>query len=144
MSFIKNFLQWFALKPKLDDISAKPPLIEEANFWWCSLGENVGTEISGKGQKFARPCIIYKKLSPFTFMIIPCSTQIKEGSWFFKFSHNDIEQIAVLSQARIIDYRRLKNKIGTLDEKDFNDISDAFIKLYTVKKITKKKSLPNK
>ena len=129
MSFVKNFLEWFVFKPKLDSKITQPPLVEEATFWWAFLGENIGTEISGKGEKFARPCIIYKKFSRYTFMVIPCSTQIKEGSWFVKFVQNNKEQIAVLSQARVIDYRRLHNKIGTLDKADFQRVRSQFLDL---------------
>jgi hypothetical protein len=62
-------------------------------------------------------------------MVIPCSTKIKEGSWFVKFVQNNKEQIAVLSQARVIDYRRLHNKIGTLDKVDFHRVKSQFLDL---------------
>ena len=67
----KDFLRWFKLKPKLDNRNHKPPLISEGQIWWCHLGENIGTEINGKGKSFTRPVIIFKKLSQFTFLAIP-------------------------------------------------------------------------
>ena len=130
-TFIKNFLDWFTIKPKLDKSNHLPPLVQEGHFWWCYCGSNIGTEIDGKGQNLARPCVIYKKLSRYTFLVIPCSTKIKEGSWFVRFVHGGVEQVAVLSQIRVIDYRRLKNKIGEMDLKDFEDICKAFDNLYS-------------
>jgi mRNA interferase MazF len=130
MTFIKNFLSWSILKPKLDIQSHKPPLVQEGDFWWCYFGENIGIEISGKNIQFTRPAVIYKKLSQYTFLVIPCSTKIKEGSWFVKFIHNSVIQVAILSQIRIIDYRRLKNKIGRLDDADYANIIKGFNSLY--------------
>jgi mRNA interferase MazF len=131
MNFIKNFLDWSIIKPKLDIQNHKPSMVQERDFWWCYFGENIGVEISGKSIQFTRPAIIYKKLSAFTFLVIPCSTKIKDGTWFIKFTHNTITQVAILSQIRIIDYRRLKNKIGRLDDNDFNEITNGFDSLYS-------------
>jgi mRNA interferase MazF len=131
-TFAKNFVDWFNLKPKLDISNNQPPLVDEGQIWWCHLGENIGTEISGKGQKYTRPVVIYKKLSRYTFLVIPCSTKLKEGSWFVKFVHKNIEQIAVLNQIRIIDYRRLDDKIGILSVDDFDAIKTGFKKLYSI------------
>ena len=133
MSLIKNFTNWFNLKPKLNNNDHQPPFVEEGHFWWCYCGDNIGTEINGKGQELARPYVIYKKLSRYTFLAIPCSTQLKTGSWFVRFVHGGNEQIAVLSQIKVIDYRRLKNKIGLIDEQDFENICTAFDELYSKK-----------
>jgi len=48
-NFIKNFLNWFNLKSQLDQNNHKPPSVSEGQIWWCYLGENIGTEVSGKG-----------------------------------------------------------------------------------------------
>ncbi len=49
MSFIKNFLDWFTLKPKLDQKNIRP-LFNEREIWWCSIGINIGCETDGKNQ----------------------------------------------------------------------------------------------
>lgn len=129
--FIKKFTEWFSLKPKLDKQNHKPPSVSEGQIWWCHLGENIGTEISGKGEKFTRPVIIFKKISGYTYLIIPTSTQIKSGSWFVFFVHKNIEMVACLHQIRIIDYRRLFNRKGFLEESDFEKIKQEFNNFYT-------------
>ena len=128
--FIKNFTDWFKLKPKLDDRSHKPPLVSQRDIFWCHLGENIGTEISGKSHLYTRPVIIFKKLSRHTFLVIPTSTKIKTGSWFVYFTHRKIEMVACLHQIKIIDYRRLQTLIGKLDNKDFQNIKTGFKELY--------------
>ena len=128
--FIKNFLDWFKVKSKLDKSNHKPPFVEEGNIFWCRIGENVGTEINGKGREFFRPVVILKKLSKYTFMVVPTSTKIKEGSWFVHFVFGEVEMITCLHQARVIDYRRLEDKMGSLSEQDFEIIKKGFINLY--------------
>ena len=97
INFKKNFADWFLQKPKIDCNSKKPPFVKEGQIYWCSIGENIGTEISGKGEIFTRPVVIHTKLSKFTFLVIPTSTKIKDGSWFVKFTHNKIRMIACLN-----------------------------------------------
>lgn len=128
-NFIKNFTDWFSLKPKLDKLE-KFPKFQEGDVWWCHIGENIGSEVSGKSKNFTRPVIILKKLSRFQFMIIPCSTKIREGSWFIPFRNREKHQIANLAQARTIDYKRLRTFIGDLDKKDFYDIKKGFLNIY--------------
>ena len=71
MTFIKNFTNWFNLKPKLDNTDHQPPFVEEGHFWWCYCGDNIGTEINGKGQELARPCVIYKNYLVLLFLQFP-------------------------------------------------------------------------
>jgi mRNA interferase MazF len=143
--FIKNFAGWFKLKIKLDSLKHKPPFFKEREVWWCYIGENIGTEISGKGEKYNRPVIIFKKLSQYTFLGIPTTTQLfnekgdeRLGSWFIKIVLNNIEMLAVLNQIRILDYRRMDNKMATLGTFDFQKIGEKFNKLYQYKKYTPK------
>jgi mRNA-degrading endonuclease toxin of MazEF toxin-antitoxin module len=46
------------------------------------------------------------------------------------FIQDSISQIALLSQIKIVDYRRLKNKIGELDDTDFQNIHTQFLLLF--------------
>ena len=130
MSHFKSFIDGFKLKPKLDSLNHKPPFVSERDIWWCHFGENIGTEISGKGDKYNRPAIIYRKLSKYTFLVIPTSTQIKEGSWFVFFNHNNIDMVACLHQIRVIDYRRIERQLGAINEVDFETIKKGFNGLY--------------
>ena len=112
-------------------------MVEEGNVWWCRMGENVGVEINGKGKDFTRPVIIHTKFTATSFLVIPMTTKLeyksgdkKEGSWFTSFRHQGVDNLACLSQIRVVDYRRLKNKMGYLDDKDFGRICVAFEKVY--------------
>jgi len=137
MPFLKNFLDWFKLKPKLDNRNHKPPFVKEGQIWWCHLGENIGTEISGKNEVFTRTVIIFKKLSHFTYLVVPTSTKLnypdgrpKIGSWFVEITQKGVKNLAYLHQIRVIDYRRLENIKGFLDDTDFAKIEEGLLNLY--------------
>lgn len=132
---LKYFLDWFNKKPKLNNSNHRPPFVEEGQIWWCHFGQNIGTEINGKSKDFTRPAIIFTKFSKYAFFVIPTKIKIKNGSWFSSFEFKNTKMTAVLSQTRIIDYRRLQNKIGILDEQDFIKITNDFQNLHA-KKIT--------
>ncbi len=127
---LKDFDNWFKLKPGIHFSNIKSPLVREAQLWWCFIGENIGTEINGKSIKFSRPVIIYQKLSHYTYLVIPVSTQIKSGSWYVPIVFKSNEMVACLNQIRIIDYRRLDDLMGELNNADFSGVKQGFVDLY--------------
>ncbi len=130
MSIIKKFLEWIKLKEKLHSNTHKPPLFKEGEIWWCSLGENIGSEINGKSNLFSRPVLIFKKLSKSTFMGIPTSSQDRKGSWYVQITLGNIKSVIILSQARLLDYKRLSSKIGELDATEMRNVRNKFKSLY--------------
>ncbi len=127
-SFLKNFLEWFKLKPNLDKKNHKPPKFSQGQVWYCYAGENIGVEISGKGREYLRPYLIFKKLDNYNFIGLPFSTKQKVGSRFFKLFFRKKEQIVHLHQPRHFDYRRLKYRLGEIPTEDFLKLKDAFSK----------------
>lgn len=127
---IKRFLEWIGLKEKLHNKEHVPPLFKEGEIWWSYFGENVGSEMDGKGDFFTRPIFILKKYDRFLFLAVPLTTKHKEGSWYFTFTHNRKKQTAVLAQARIINYKRLKELIGKVDSNDYQGVKKAFLELH--------------
>lgn len=127
---IKRFFEWIKLKEKLHNVKKGPPLVKERDLWWVSIGENVGSEINGKNMLFSRPALIIKKLSRGFFLIAPTTSQKKEGSWYVAITLEGRFMYVCLHQIRIIDYRRLSTRLGTLDSNDFDRVKAAFLQLY--------------
>ncbi len=125
MIYIKNFLDWFTLKPKLDNQLVKPPQFSEGQVWWCFCGENIGVEVSGKGKDYLRPFLIFTKLDKFSFVAIPLSTKIKVGSWYFQIKFKNIDQIIMLNQIKFFDYRRLNYKYGEITKQEHESVKKA-------------------
>ena len=137
LNFIKNFGGWFKLKPKLDTKNHIPPFFKEREIWWCIVGENIGSEISGKNSRFTRPVTIYTKLSPYTFLGVPTTTQFfdqngreRNGTWYEKVRISNKNMLAILSQIRIFDYRRLDKVMAQIDSDDFDRIKTKFNLLF--------------
>ena len=127
----KNFNKWNVVKQKLHN-GKKENYFKERDIFWVSIGVNVGFEQDGKGNIFSRPVLIMKKYNKHIFLGIPLSTQIKEGSFFYKFMLNEKPSNALLVQARIYDAKRLENKIGKINQEDFNRLKSKFGELINV------------
>lgn len=115
----KDFKKWHKNK---EDIHNERPRVffHEREIWFCYLGVNIGFEQDGQGDKFLRPVVILRKFNNEVFWGVPLTKTKKEGKYYFKFSFNSDEQsIAIISQLRLIDAKRLLYKIGDINEKDF-------------------------
>ncbi len=133
MSIIKRFLEWIKLKEKLHGNIHKPPHVTEGEVWWVSLGENIGREINGKNDLFSRPVLVFKKLSRETFLGLPTTSQDRKGSWYVSVKHTGLSVTVILSQARVIDTKRLSSRLGQLDETDLIRVQEGFRNLYLPK-----------
>jgi mRNA interferase MazF len=124
----KNFPKWFVLK-KLAHEAIGTALFHEREIWWCKIGANVGFEIDGRGEDFERPVIIIKKFNLDTCIVIPLTAKPKKGKYYFPIGIvNGRDAVAVLSQIRLIDRRRLEEKIGTMPKAKFKELLSAIIK----------------
>jgi mRNA interferase MazF len=108
----------------------KKPLFKEGEIWWCRIGMNVGVEVYGKGRKFERPVLILKKFTSEFFFGVPISSQIKEGLWYAPIHFGGKKLSGMLSHARPLDAVRLTERMGTLPEKQFQEIREAFLKFH--------------
>ena len=106
---------------------------KEWEIWWCAIGENVGTEINGKGKNFSRPVIVFKKLDRFSFTAIPLTTKDHTAKYPDKYVHfafKNKNEFAALHQLENISVFRLQRKIGQLDDEDILKIVNGVKKLY--------------
>ena len=104
-------------------------MIKSGEIWWCAIGENVGSEICGKGEIFARPVLILRKLSKFNFIGVPLTSKNHKGSWYVGFEFRNKLQTAVISQIENISIYRLYNKIGEIPNSDLKLVEDGLVKL---------------
>ncbi len=92
----------------------------EREIWWVAVGHNIGDEEDGKGKKFARPVLILRKFNHHLFWGIPLTTINKRGKYYASFCYGSIPvNIAILSQLRAYDSKRLLMKDGIIKEVDF-------------------------
>ena len=125
----KHFKEWILVKINIHEKGIVRN-IKEGDIYWCAVGENVGVEINGKSETFARPVVVLKKFSRYGFMGIPLTSQHHEGSWYASFEFKNKIEYAVLAQARVFSVSRLYKKMGELSGSDFDIIKSGFKKLY--------------
>jgi mRNA interferase MazF len=130
--YIKRFRRWLSVSEKLEENDNTPPLFKEGEIWWCHIGENIGTEICGKGEMFDRPVLIIRKLDKQSFIGLPILGKTKKGDWYVPIQVQDREVSVFLAQVKYLDYRRMDNLITTVGETEFQEISSRFIDFMTI------------
>lgn len=123
------------LKKSTDKDTAKRSF-QEKDIFHLRMGHNIGYEQNGKGEGFVRPVIIFKKLNKEMFFGIPLSTQLKEGSFYFRFtfykSSKIVENTAILAQMRLFSAKRLLNKIGKIENGQYEALASKLEELMRV------------
>jgi mRNA interferase MazF len=125
----KNFDHWNELKKQ---VNASPllPLYHEREIWWAHLGVNVGYEQDGTGSSYERPVLILRGFSPHVCVVVPLTTSQKRDRFYITAGTVEGKNAAaIVSQIRLIDTRRLINKVGTLDRALFEPIRKAARKI---------------
>ena len=130
----KDFKRWHDKKRYIDTIS-QVPFFHEREIWFCYLGTNVGFEQDGSQEEFLRPVIIFKKFNKEIFWAIPLTKSSnkvnkKNEKYYYHFSFiPQINSVAILSQLRLIDARRLSRHIGAISEEDFRKLKQKLTAL---------------
>jgi mRNA interferase MazF len=125
---MKNYNAWNKVKQETDKLENTVKL-REGEIRWCRFGINIGNEIIGKGDNFKRPVLILKKYSGQIFLGLPVTSTIRDGDWYFKINHNDIDRCIILNQGRSLDSKRLEEKIFEISEKELEKVRERYCKL---------------
>lgn len=125
---IKEFRKWCNVKEKVDELDTNNNYFKEREIWWCYLGENIGFEQNGKGDLFLRPVLIFKKFNRKLCWVIPLSTKLSKGNFFFPvLSESNKIRIATIPQLKMIDVKRLSNKIDSISKTELEFIREKVI-----------------
>jgi mRNA interferase MazF len=120
--YLKDFGSWNEFKQRYQDRDFIPPLYNEREIWWTSVGVNLGFEEDGKAPKFLRPVLIVKKFNRELFVGVPMSTKLKKNKYYYEIIVNEKTVSVLLSQLRAFSSRRLEDKLSKIEEKDFDKL----------------------
>ncbi|MDR3125943.1 MAG: type II toxin-antitoxin system PemK/MazF family toxin [Candidatus Nomurabacteria bacterium] len=116
----KNYRKWTPVKIAINSSNSAPDGYNEREVWFCSVGENVGFEEDGKGEKFIRPVLILKIYNQFFCHVVPLSTTEKRNRFYYAFDGGTGKiSVALLTQSRAVSSSRLHRKIGKICKEDF-------------------------
>ena len=125
----KDFDGWNQIKQRID-AKHEPPLFNEREIWWCSVGVNVGYEILGKGGSFTRPVLIVRKYGLRSFLGVPLTSKSKPaGLYYYPITFEGINGNVLLGQFKIMDSKRLVDFMGKIGKKQHAKIREALRKL---------------
>lgn len=112
------------------------PFFHEREVWFSSLGENIGFEQDGSGEKFLRPMLVLQKFNNEVAWVLPLTRTEKTGKYYFRISLttddgkiDDRPSVVILTQIRLIDTKRLQYKVGNVVESEFVAIKEALVAL---------------
>jgi mRNA interferase MazF len=123
----KDFEKWHREKIIIDGKNSRV-FFAEREIWICAVGANIGFEENGAGNLFLRPILIFKKFSKEALWGIPLTHTPRSGKFYFTLSE-DPKSIAILSQIRLFDAKRLEYKMGVLNAEEFELLEKAFLEL---------------
>ena len=122
---MKQYDKWNIIKKDISN-KEKNLLFKVREIFWVQLGQNIGYETDGKGDKFLRPVLIIRKFSKDSFLGIPLTTSSKNDMFHYKFtiSSNQKVNYANLSQVKLFDAKRLDHKLGIIDKIEFQELKN--------------------
>lgn len=126
----KDFDDWNVRKKIIHDISVTKHY-KPREVWWSVLGVNIGTEQDGGGRSYERPVLILRGFGRNTCLVLPLTTSMKVHPMRICIGHIAGKPASViLSQMKVIDVRRLVEKICFLDKKIFENIRKSVRNLF--------------
>jgi mRNA interferase MazF len=118
----KDFDAWNIEKKRIHD-RLNPPFYHEREIWWCALGVNVGFEQDGTGANYDRPVLVIRGFNARVFFGVALTGKEKRGRYYAPIGEVEGRAASVvLSQARLLDSKRLVRKMATLDEGTFERV----------------------
>jgi mRNA interferase MazF len=127
---MKNFDEWGTLKKNIND-NYKNKWTSERDVWWCNLGLNIGFEQNGDGVEYSRPVLILKVFNKDVSLIVPLTTSQKANKYHFDLGIIDNKKsFVILSQIKLIDTKRLEEKICKIDKDRFLEIKNSIQKFF--------------
>jgi mRNA-degrading endonuclease toxin of MazEF toxin-antitoxin module len=124
----KDFDKWNEVK-KIIDYEKCELFFKERDIFWMKVGENIGHEQNGKGDKFQRPVLVIKKYSKDMFLGVPLTSTMRDGSFFFQFELDGSMSTALLVQHKLFSSKRCMKKIGKIDSENFKKLKEKLINL---------------
>jgi mRNA interferase MazF len=122
--FTEKYNDWNIKKQEIQFSSIEELYFKEGDIWWCSLGQNIGSESYGKGRNFRRPILVIRKLSGDLCVALPLTSKNKIGTWFVDILLNGESRCVMLYQIRTLNKKRFSIKIGELSDDDLNNVKE--------------------
>jgi len=93
---------------------------------WCFLGVNVGFEENGKGKRYQRPILIIRGFNRQVCWVVPLSTTENINKYLIDIGRvGEKRSKAIISHLKLIDTKRLGDKVGVLNKDKFEIVKKS-------------------
>ncbi len=133
MIYQKNFNDWNEEKQTIQKTKTPNVYPKMRHIYYAKLGINIGFETDGK-KKYLRPVLILAKIGSL-YWVAPLTSQLKIDLFHHLLKSVTFENVknslVMLSQGRILDKKRIKERIGDMvSQEEFSEIQKKMKKLY--------------
>jgi mRNA interferase MazF len=138
-SMQKDFDTWNDKKKNIDNDPHARVFFHIRELWFAHLGANVGFEQDGRGDEFLRPILVVRKFNNEVLWVVPLTkTEKPNNPYYADFQYAAFPEaegatpsssVAILSQLRLIDAKRLRYKLGTAHADEFDDLKEKIRRL---------------
>ncbi len=125
----KDFDGWNRRKKYLEEYGCETLPFHEREIWWCSLGQNLGQEQSGKNWFFERPVLVFKKFNEKLAWVLPMTSHLKEGKYYHTLSYDNKRSVLILSQLRLVSVKRFLRYVRKISLDEYARVQDKIIGL---------------
>jgi mRNA-degrading endonuclease toxin of MazEF toxin-antitoxin module len=125
----KDFEKWHGKKEKIHESNSRV-FFDVGQIWFAYIGANIGFEQDGSGEDFLRPVLVVRKFNNEVFLGVPLTRTDRRSIHYFVISEEESESsVAILSQIRLFDAKRLRYPAGTLGKEQFHLLVEALLAL---------------
>jgi len=105
-------------------------IFNQWEIWYAKIWKNIWFEEDWKWKNFSRPILIFKKFNRNIFYWIPLTSVKKDDIFHYKFDWKTGKlSYAILSQMKLIDWKRLEDKIWYITFSDMKKLKEKLKKL---------------
>lgn len=133
--YIKNFFDWIKVKEKIDKEERKEEISSEVvrrgEIRWSVFGVNIGREMDGKGENFARPVLVLHTIGDSLALVVPLTSKKKTIPGYIDFTWLDNHDCICINQIRIVSTKRLLKRLAKVSDLKLKSAKEEIKKFYS-------------
>lgn len=124
----KDFVGWAKVAEEVEKRKRRSE-VKVGAIYWANIGENIGSELVGKGRDFARPVLILAQFNFRMVLVIPITSRIHDQRGYHEIVvAGKLERLA-LEQVRPIDVLRIGDFLDEVAPGELEKIRKHWMKL---------------
>lgn len=124
----KDFKGWAKVAEEVEG-REREEIYKSGVVYWANLGVGVGSNEDGKGERFTRPVLLLAMVSKARALIVPITSQVKEGVNYREILVAGKVEYLLFDQVRTIDTKCLEGMLDDVGEVFLRKMRGDFLKV---------------